>query len=201
MTSAARPSASASASSRGTTLIVGLGNPGADYARTRHNLGWLVIDAVADKATLPTSKKFMAAVLRTRLAGHPVILAKPETFMNRSGEAVAKISQYYTIPVSAVWLVHDDIDLPFGAIRISVGRSAGGHRGVASVIEQLGSQYFVRFRVGIRPNRPKVDTERYVMQPFNATERRLLPGLISHVSEAVTVSLTTSPQHAATHFN
>lgn len=181
-------------------LIVGLGNPGAEYTHTRHNLGWLVVNALADNSAFSHKKRFDAELLQIEIRDHRTLLAKPLTYMNKSGMSVVKISQYYEIPTSDVWVVHDDIDLPFGSLRISRGKSSAGHRGVESVLQQLGTSDFLRFRVGVRPDHD-ISTERFVMQNFSASETEQLPLILKTVTTAIEESLTSSPEKAASIFN
>ncbi len=179
--------------------LVGLGNPGPDYAHTRHNIGWLVLDALTDEA-FAMDKKINAAVATTTLADTQVTLIKPQTYMNRSGETVRGLIDYYHVPESSIWLIHDEIDLPFGTLRISEGRSAAGHRGVGSVYTSIGSETLTRFRIGIRPDHP-FDTERYVMERFSTEQLRTLPEIITHVRTALTRAIETSPAQAASEVN
>src|SRR3989338_8517999 len=126
-------------------LIVGLGNPGKQYAQTRHNLGWLVLDQIAGSATaFHERSKFRAAVAETGQS----ILAKPQTFMNRSGGAVKRLLNFYKLTPPDLLVVHDDVDLPFGTIRVLQGGGAAGHKGVASVVDRV-SEDFYRVRVGV----------------------------------------------------
>ncbi|MBI5037715.1 MAG: aminoacyl-tRNA hydrolase [Candidatus Kerfeldbacteria bacterium] len=177
--------------------LVGLGNPGRTYTATRHNLGWQVIDALA-QTRLQT--KFSAALATITLADKNVLLVKPTTFMNRSGLAVQQIAAFYNLTPERIWIIHDDIDLSFGTLRISRGRSAAGHRGVDSVLTAIHSRACVRFRMGIRPEHP-FDTEAFVLERFSAAEKKLLPAFIKRTVAAVTDACAHSPEHAANHFN
>jgi len=162
-------------------LIVGLGNPGPQYARTRHNVGFMVADQLA--ATLNASwkpeTKLKSEVATTELAGEKVLLAKPQTFMNLSGEAVQRIMQSYKIAPQDVWALFDDVDVPFSRLRIRLGGSSSGHQGIKSIIQHIGPD-FVRARIGISLNdRTKEPSEEYVLKPFNLEEREQLPQVIS----------------------
>lgn len=128
-------------------LVVGLGNPGREYEKTRHNVGFLVLDRLAEKEGLCWSreKKWETEIAR----GAERIYLKPQTFMNLSGRAVSGVAQFYKIPAPAILVVHDDADLPLGVLRFRVGGSAGGHRGVASVIESLGADEIIRLKIGV----------------------------------------------------
>jgi PTH1 family peptidyl-tRNA hydrolase len=172
-------------------LIAGLGNPGDKYKDTRHNVGYMVIDALADDLGIDfkEDKKRNALIAeytmtfegekkKTRLA-----LVKPLTFMNNSGEAVAKVRKYFQIPEDNVWVVHDDLDIELGAIRIRRGGSSAGQKGVQSIIDHLGTNEFIRFRVGIRPESgQKSSAEEFVLKKFSKKE---LPTIKSEVVDLV----------------
>ncbi len=154
-----------------TTFIVGLGNPGVGYERTRHNLGTRAVLALhkqlGDGAWRSWSK---CQTSEHAIGGSKLVLLLPQTFMNESGSAVAEVASYLKLEPQFTWLVHDDLDLPLGSLRISVGSSSGGHRGVASVIATLGTSDFTRFRLGIgRPPQGSA-SETFVLEPFTATE-------------------------------
>ena len=154
-------------------LIVGLGNPGAKYQQTRHNLGFMVLDKLGEKLTpvektfWQESKKFNALLLKTEKA----ILMKPQTFMNASGIAVAKVANFYKIKPQDIWIIHDEVDLPLGKTRIRLGGGTAGHRGIESIIKQLGHDQFIRFRLGIgHPLKERTKSQR-----SNAMFCRTLP--------------------------
>lgn len=162
-------------------LIVGLGNPGTNYARTRHNFGFIVVDSLAgiNGARFATKKKFTSTIAETDIGTTPVLLVKPQTFMNNSGEAVRALTQFYKIAPSDIWIVSDDIDLPFGTLRVRHQGSSGGHNGLQSIIDQLGTDAFHRLRIGIGSNRPlRVPAEDYVLQPFSTAEQQSLPEIV-----------------------
>ena len=127
-------------------LIIGLGNPGPKYETTRHNIGFMVVDRLADHRKWEIKSKFQAAICQY---SPEVLLVKPQTFMNHSGIAVSGVSDFYQIPSANMWVVHDDIDLPLGKIRIRRGGASAGHNGINSLLEHLGSEAFVRFRLGV----------------------------------------------------
>ena len=181
-------------------LIIGLGNPGKEYIGSRHNLGWKILDALVDEP-LQLNKKFSSKILKTSLAEQPVLVAKPQTYMNNSGSAVVKISQYYKIPTEDIWIVHDDIDLAFGKLRVGQGRSSAGHRGVESIIQSLGTKDFVRFRIGLRPAEKKINTDRYVMEKFSQDEQLALPDIIDRIKQAIQYSLNNPIAEVAGKFN
>ncbi|HEY2004666.1 MAG TPA: aminoacyl-tRNA hydrolase, partial [Candidatus Saccharimonadia bacterium] len=150
-------------------LIVGLGNPGPQYAGTRHNIGFMITDqfATALSAAWKSESKLKSETAIAELAEEKVILAKPQTFMNLSGEAVQRIMQFYKISPANVWVVFDDVDVPFGRLRLRIGGSSSGHQGIKSVIQHIGPD-FIRARVGISLNdRTKESSEEYVLKPFN----------------------------------
>ena len=165
-------------------LIVGLGNPGKKYQDTRHNIGFGVID------------KLQSLNLKK------VILAKPKTFMNLSGKAVKSLIKKYKIPTANLWVIHDDIDLPLGKIRIVKNRGAAGHKGVESIIKELGTKNFVRFRIGIQPKfgKPK-NPERFVLQKFNKEEEKIVKEVIKKTAEAIEMILKEKIEKAMSKFN
>lgn len=157
-------------------LLVGLGNPGKAYANTRHNVGWMVLNDLAKEymAAFENKKRWKARVTSIQINGERVVMLKPQTFMNRSGEAVQAARGWFRkIPVENIWIVHDDVDLPLGEIRIKQGGSSAGHRGVDSVAKMLGSVDFWRVRIGIgRPDNPNVPLEDYVLKKFSSEEMK-----------------------------
>ena len=165
-------------------LIVGLGNPGRRYARTRHNAGFMVIDRLAETLPIGTERsRFQAAFAETRDGDRRVVLVKPQTFMNESGIAVGQLARWYKTPHDRLLVVYDDLDLPFGTIRMRAGGSAGGHNGIASVIQHLNTQEFARLRIGI--SRPRTgSTVPYVLSHFTADEQCELPAIIERAAEA-----------------
>jgi len=165
-------------------LIVGLGNPGKKYQKTRHNIGFRVIDKLK-----PLNLK-------------GVILAKPQTFMNLSGKAVKKLMSNVKCQMSNLWVIHDDIDLPLGKIRISKGRSSAGHKGVESIIRELKTKNFVRFRVGIQPKTGKPrNPEKFVLQKFNKEEEKIIKEVIEKAVEAIEFSLKEGLEKAQNKYN
>lgn len=157
-------------------LVVGLGNPGKDYAQTRHNIGWRVVDTLLNKADSQWSfeKKFNAEICKH----DDVLYCKPHTFMNLSGQAIGLILQYYTIALEDLIVIYDDKDLPFGTIRFRTQGSSGGHNGMNSIIDTLGTNEFARLRLGIAPEHLITDTAQFVLQPFNKAEAAALPQII-----------------------
>jgi PTH1 family peptidyl-tRNA hydrolase len=162
-----------------TYLIVGLGNPGKEYEKTRHNLGFLVIDEMIERYdAVPTNTKLQTKLWTAKLGGATVLIAKPQTFMNLSGNAVAPLARTKNIAPDHIIITHDDLDLEFDKIRVSRGASAGGHNGVQSVIDALGTKDFTRVRIGI--GRPVNDQpiEDYVLTRFSAEEKKQLTEIV-----------------------
>jgi peptidyl-tRNA hydrolase, PTH1 family len=167
-------------------LIVGLGNPGEKYERTRHNVGFLVIDQIAAQNKIALDKRLCGALVGEGiLEGEKIVLAKPQTFMNRSGEAVVNLSREYGIGAEDVVVINDDLDLPFGRIRIRPSGSAAGHRGLLSISANLAGAPFQRVRLGI--GRPPVGMEaaEYVLDPFNAAEIEQLNEVVKRAAESI----------------
>lgn len=172
-------------------LLVGLGNPGERYSGTRHNLGFTCLDHLAQRHRLEFNRKRnQAQVAEGQIAGERVVLAKPQTFMNLSGQAVSGLRSWYKLdPAEALLVIYDDLDLPFGKLRLRQRGSAGTHNGMKSIVGQLGSQVFPRLRVGIGQPPPGWDTVNYVLSRFTAEETAALPDLYDRVAEAVEVML------------
>lgn len=157
------------------TLIVGLGNPGKKFEMTRHNAGFMVLDALCT-TEFRNEKKFNAEVCEFE---DGVVLLKPQTFMNASGKSVKMFADYYKVTPENTFLVHDEVDIPFGEIRIREGGSSAGHKGVASVIQDLGTEKSLRFRIGVKNEDLEIiDTENFVLQKFSKDEEAKLPEII-----------------------
>jgi PTH1 family peptidyl-tRNA hydrolase len=170
-------------------LVVGLGNPGPEYAATRHNAGFGVVDLLAERlGGRFRAHRGRAAVLEGRvgpLPGVPVVLAKPTCFMNLSGGPVAALRDYFRVPTERLVVVHDDLDLPFAAVRLKRGGGAGGHNGLRSVTQSLGTPDYLRVRVGIGRPPGRQDPADFVLRPFTAAERRDVPLLLDRAADAV----------------
>ena len=164
-----------------TLLFVGLGNPGSDYEGTRHNIGFMCLDEFARKNEFPSwvNKTDMKCLSAVKTMGDTrVILCKPTTYMNLSGEAVQAIAHFYKVPLGSVIVVHDEIDVDFGQVRMRVGGSSAGHNGIKSVTKLLGSPEYGRVRVGIGPKTPtQIDSADFVLQKFSEKEQANLPKL------------------------
>ena len=183
-------------------LIAGLGNPGIEYEKSRHNVGFMVIDAYAARyrAKWERATRFGAVVCRIRhpLAG-TIIGVKPMTFMNLSGEAVGKVSRYYGMPTERIGVIYDELNLDLGLAKVTVSGSAGGHNGVASLLEHLGNG-FVRFRIGIGPKTPaETDMKDFVLDDFTEEELRLvkskLPNYLNGLNLLIDRGVTVTMNH------
>lgn len=178
-------------------LIVGLGNPGARYRFSRHNAGFLVLDQLALRNDMALSQRlFEALIARGRIAGESVIAAVPQTFMNLSGIAVKRICDFYRIGCADLIIIHDDMDLPFGTIRLKEGGGHGGHKGLISVIEQLGNPDFLRVRIGIGKPALREMVEAYVLSPFSKEEMQTFPDIVAIACDVVTDIVSSGIQAA-----
>jgi len=166
-------------------LMIGLGNPGSRYARTRHNIGFMVLEKIAAQWKISlTQKSFDALWNRGKINNVSVLLAMPQTYMNLSGKSVGRLMAYYKVDIDHVIVIHDDLDLPFGTIRLKKGGGDAGHKGLKSVVTALGSADFLRIRMGIGKPADKAGIENYVLQMFNQEEQVLLPESIQLAAEA-----------------
>lgn len=170
-------------------VVVGLGNPGPEYQRTRHNVGFWVVDLLAERwATKLSRRIFQALVGDAQWRGEKVLLVQPQTYMNRSGEAVAQICNFYHLDLANLVVIHDDLDLPLGQLRIKRGGGgAGGNRGVVSIIEALGSKDFVRVKIGIGRPQGRRDPAQFVLQPFTPQEEAFILPAVDRAASAVEV--------------
>jgi PTH1 family peptidyl-tRNA hydrolase len=167
-------------------MVVGLGNPGARYTATRHNVGFMVADRLADEAGIAIGReKFGAEFSRGRIEGHEIILAKPNTFMNRSGPPVRALADFFQISNREVLVIHDDIDLDYGRLKIKEKGGHGGHNGIRSLIDAFGGGEFARLRVGIGRSASGGPVADFVLDRFLPTEAALLPQIISRARDAV----------------
>ena len=172
-------------------LIVGLGNPGSKYELTRHNAGFLALDYFADRHGFSlVSEKWQGVYCRDHLAGFRILLVKPQTFMNKSGECVARFADFYKIQPANILVVHDDLDLPSGRIKVVAGGGAGGHNGIRSIISHLGTPDFARLKLGIgRPERNEQGqggpVDRYVLAGFSDAQFALFNERLPLVKEAI----------------
>ncbi|MDT5347537.1 MAG: peptidyl-tRNA hydrolase, family [Mycobacterium sp.] len=167
-------------------LVVGLGNPGENYARTRHNLGFMVADLLAARmgAKFKAHKRSGTEVVTGRLAGQSVVLAKPRCFMNESGRQVGPLAKFYSVPPADIIVIHDELDLEFGCIRLKFGGGEGGHNGVRSVASALGTKDFQRVRIGIGRPPGRKDPAAFVLENFTAAERADVPTICEQAADA-----------------
>ena len=185
-------------------LIVGLGNPGREYARTRHNAGFLLVESLAEKwrAHWNEEGKFSSQGAKAEKAGRKLFLCKPQTYMNLSGEAVGKMAEFYKISPKQILVLVDDADLPFGEIRLRKSGSSGGHHGLENIQHHLGTQEFPRLRIGIGRTDSNVrEITNYVLGQFSAAENELLQKIISRASEQVESWLDEGIEKAMSKFN
>lgn len=174
-----------------TALVIGLGNPGPQYETTRHNVGFLVADVLADRigGRFSSHKKSGADVVTGRLVDSPIVLGKPRSYMNLSGRAVAGLARFYSIPVENIVVIHDELDLDFGTVRLKCGGGEGGHNGLRSISQSLGTKDYLRTRVGIGRPPGRMDPASYVLKPFSAAERKDLGVIVEEAADAVELLL------------
>jgi PTH1 family peptidyl-tRNA hydrolase len=184
-------------------LIVGLGNPGAEYARTRHNAGFMVAERLADRwrANWAAAKKFNARMARTERDGRRVLLCWPQTFMNASGESVRAMAEYYGVALPRLLVVVDDADLPLGEIRLRSRGSSGGHHGLESVEQHLGTRDFARLRIGIGRANGVREIADYVLSRFSSTELALVDKVLTVACDQMECWLDAGIQKAMSQFN
>lgn len=167
-------------------LVVGLGNPGKEYSRTRHNIGFMVVDRLADRHKISLKKRRGEIVFgRGEVDGRLIIFAKPMTFMNRSGPGVMALAQFFGLGAGELLVIHDDIDIVFGRIKIKEKGGDGGHKGLKSLIEALGTDVFARVRVGIGRPDTQEDVKEYVLDTFDAGQEKVLDEVITVAQDAV----------------
>ncbi|MDR3686275.1 MAG: aminoacyl-tRNA hydrolase [Coriobacteriia bacterium] len=185
-----------------TRLVVGLGNPGREYASTRHNAGFLVIDLLGDDLRASYWKdQGGAKVAVVRFGGEDLVLAKPQTFMNLSGSSVKKLAELYNVEVAEIIVVHDDIDLAAGKVRVKRGGGHGGHNGLRSLHEQLDSDSYLRVRVGVGRPPGRMDAADYVLQPLKGAVFDDLEASIPTAAQAVISLLEHGPDATMQEFN
>ena len=183
-------------------LIVGLGNPGAAYERTRHNLGFMLVDLLAKEFQTQIKRDECRSLIgRAEIENRKTELAKPQTFMNLSGEAVSCLLQKQDRSIERLIVISDDLALPFGKIRIRARGSAGGHNGLKSIIGALGTNEFTRLRIGIQPEHPIADSKRFVLDSFPRTSRTEVDKILERSAEALRVILQEGVLKAMTVYN
>jgi peptidyl-tRNA hydrolase, PTH1 family len=183
-------------------LIVGLGNPGRQYRNNRHNIGFLLVDRLAEKLGVSFSRlESKALVTKADYLGQRVVLAKPQTFMNLSGQATASLVKFYKIPLENLLVAYDDVDLPFGHLRLRPGGGSAGQKGMASIIERLGTQDFPRLRLGIGRPPGRMEAAAYVLQDFSPYEKPILSAALERGMEAALVYISQGLDAAMNQYN
>jgi PTH1 family peptidyl-tRNA hydrolase len=200
-------------------VIVGLGNPGKKFEKTRHNLGFMVIESLKSEfkhfSDWKKSKKLLSKISEGKINNERVILVKPQTFMNDSGKAVKSLIRNFLLNKTmtelskCLFVIHDDIDIPLGKIKISVGRGSAGHKGVQSIIEEIGTKNFVRFRIGIKPNskfkmqnaKLKFKIQNFVLEKFNKEEEKILKEVFEMACRAIEMAIKEGVEKAMSEFN
>lgn len=181
-------------------LITGLGNPGRQYAANRHNVGFMVLDSLAERLGVSMARmESKALVAKAEYVGNHLILAKPQTYMNLSGQAVRSLARYYKVSLDMLIVVYDDVDLPFGTLRLRPAGGSGGHKGMVSIIDALGTQDFPRLRIGIGRPPGRMDAADYVLRDFNRDETGELPlvcqqsveALLTYISRGIAAAMNT----------
>ena len=184
-------------------LIVGLGNPGEQYENTRHNVGWRALDEAAELAKVPVQKlKYRALTNTCQLGGARVLLMKPVTFMNLSGESVGQAARFYKVPPERVLVFSDDVSLPVGRLRIRKSGSAGGHNGLKSIIQHLGTDQFPRIKIGVggKPH-PDYDMADWVLGKFPPEDRKVIDEMVQKAAQAAAYYIQEGPDRAMGKFN
>src|SRR5271169_3591349 len=184
-------------------LIVGLGNPGAEYAKTRHNAGFLLVEKLAAKwkCDWTNEKKFRARIVKADCSGKKILLCEPQTFMNLSGETVGALKDFYQLPLKQILVAVDDADLPFGEIRLRKSGSSGGHHGLESIEQHLASHEFARLRIGIGRKDGAREITNYVLARFNADEAALMEKVLVRAASQVECWLADGMEKAMNRFN
>jgi PTH1 family peptidyl-tRNA hydrolase len=172
-------------------LVVGLGNPGPVYAKTRHNVGFMVADLLAGRmgSAFKVHKRSGADVTTGRLGDRSVVLAKPRTYMNESGRQVGPLARFYSVPPADIVIIHDELDIDFGRIRLKLGGGEGGHNGLRSVAAALGTKEFQRVRIGVGRPPGRQDAAAFVLDPFNSVERKEVPTICEQAADATELLL------------
>ncbi len=188
-------------------LIIGLGNPGKEYEKTWHNVGFQALDEIKKDekenfSDLKLIKKYKAEISEGKIIDEKVILVKPQTYMNLSGQSVLAVASFYKIKPEDIWIIHDEFDLPLGQIRISKNSSAGGHKGIQSIINQTGTKEFVRFRIGIKPIiATKIPAEKFVLKKISKENDKILRPVLQTTVLAIKEAILNSPEKAMNKFN
>jgi len=183
-------------------MVVGLGNPGRQYKVSRHNMGFMVLDALANQLNLSFSRvESKALVCKGEYKTKRLFLVKPQTYMNLSGQAVASLVHYYAIPLTNLLIAYDDIDLPFGTLRIRPSGSSAGHKGMQSIIDRLGTNEIARLRLGVNRPEGRKMAANYVLRSFSSAELEFLPAILSKAAQAILTILEKGLEPAMNQFN
>lgn len=183
-------------------LIAGLGNPGPKYRQNRHNVGFIVVNALAEKINVPLRRvEFRAIIGKGEVDSKPLILAKPQTYMNDSGQSVGPLMRFYHIPHKRLLVVHDDLDLPFGTLRLRPSGGTGGQKGMESIVAQLGTQDFARLRVGIGRPPGRMDPRDYVLHDFDPQQQENLPFVLQSAVDTILLFVDKGIEQAMNTFN
>jgi len=183
-------------------LIVGLGNPGREYRATRHNIGFMLLDYLAERLGVTFSRlESQALVAKTEHAGKRIVLAKPQAYMNLSGQPVGALLHYYKIPTSQLLVAYDDVDLPLGTLRIRPGGGSAGQKGMASIIDRLGTQDFPRLRLGIDRPPGKMQAAAYVLQDFSSLQQPVVRTALERAADAVLLFISDGLEAAMNRYN
>ena len=183
-------------------LIAGLGNPGAQYRQTRHNVGFMMVDRLAARLGVTFSRlESKALVTKADYQGRRLVLVKPHTFMNLSGQPISSLARYYKVPHENLLVSYDEVDLPLGTVRLRPGGGSAGHKGMASIIERLGTQEFPRLRLGVSRPPGRMEAAAYVLQDFSASEKDLLNIALDTAVDAMLVFVTEGLDAAMNKFN
>jgi len=178
-------------------FIVGLGNPGSKYLLTRHNIGFMLVDMMADRLALPYKSKWESEYLKSKIKGEDVVLQKPLTFMNLSGQSVQPCMSFFKGKPSDLIVIQDDISMPFGAIRLQQNRSAGGHNGIKDISQKLGTQDYARLKIGVGGANGTQDVADFVLSNFSKEEQKKLPDLLIDCEFAIVSFITDGLDKAA----
>jgi len=184
-------------------LVVGLGNPGPEYAATRHNVGYLVVEELAERSRgrFAKHKRAHAQVAEERLQGHRAVLAKPSTYMNESGGPVKGLLDFYKVPMERLVVVHDELDIAFNTLRLKLGGGDNGHNGLRSIRRSTDSGEFFRVRVGVGRPPGRQDPADFVLKPWSSVERKEIPMLVSDAADAVEMLIHEGLERAQNRFN
>lgn len=183
-------------------LIIGLGNPGPEYRQTRHNVGFMLVDRLAEHLKIKFSRvESRALVTKGEHLGRRIVLAKPQTYMNLSGQAAGSLARFYKIPIENLLIVYDEVDLPLGTLRMRPDGGSAGHKGMASIIDRLGTQSLPRLRIGVGRPPGRMDASDYVLQRFSAGEQDLLLQTLDRGADAALMFVTEGLNAAMNRYN